>query len=113
MRFFGDGFPAIYHSRFDGGPEGEDGFYRGKIAYYEDLLGRNVPGGAWFRHQIRLARAELNLPPGAKQGRPPAWQPGRTDDLADTYDLFTGGRAMSENLQLDRACPRPAPMKRR
>ena len=35
-------------------PKAKTAFYRGKIAYYEDLLGRNGPGGAWFRRQIRL-----------------------------------------------------------
>ena len=29
--------------------------------------------------------------------------------IEDTYDLFTGGRAMSENLQLDRAVPGTKP----
>ena len=82
-------------------------FYRGKIAHYEELLGRDVPGGAWFRHQIRLARAELNLPAGTEVNR--AWQAGRVRDLADTYDLFTGGRAISENLQLDRVLPTARP----
>ena len=33
--------------------------------------------------------------------RPPSWDP-MGGDLAQTYALFSGGRAMSENLQLDR-----------
>ena len=37
------------------------------------------------------------------------WQPGRTNELVETYELFTGGRAMSENLQLDRVLPRVQP----
>ncbi len=92
---------AIPASKAD--PKAKEDFYRGKIAYYDDLLGRQIPGGAWFRHQIRLARMELNLPSGTEGTQPVVrWQPGRTDELTATYDLFTGGRAMSENLQLDR-----------
>jgi hypothetical protein len=80
-------------------------FYHAKMACYQDLLDRDIPGGAWFRHQIRLARAKLHLQPD--QERPMnRWRPGPSDELTRTYDLFTGGRAMSENLQLDRELPR-------
>ena len=85
--------------------EAKQAFYQGKIAYYEILLGRNIPGGAWFRHQVRTAKAELNLKPADQPVAGARRRPGRGDDLAGTYDLFTGGRAMSENLQLDRALP--------
>ncbi len=84
--------------------EAKVAFQRGKVAHYEGLFDRDIPGGAWFRHQARLARAELNLPPPAATVAP-AWRPGRNDDLTHTYELFTGGRAMSENLQLDRTLP--------
>ena len=94
---------AIPASKAD--PKAKEDFYRGKIAYYDNLLGRQIPGGAWFRHQIRLARMELNLPPGTEAPQPTGWRPGRTDELTATFDLFTGGRAMSENLQLDRLMP--------
>ena len=89
-------------------PEAKAAFYQAKTAYYEHLLGRDIPGGAWFRHQARLTRAEQNLPPAGEVIRPPRW-PGRTGELTETYDLFTGGRAMSENLQLDRALPPAQP----
>ncbi len=89
-------------------PEVRRDFYRGKLAHYEHELGRDVPGAAWFRHQAREARLALNLSPEqADRFRPR--QRGRTNELAQTYDLFTGGRAMSENLQLDRVLPRVAP----
>ena len=89
-------------------PEAKAAFYQAKAACYEHLLGRDIPGGAWFRHQVRLTRAEQNLPPAGEVVRPPRW-PGRTGELSETYDLFTGGRAMSENLQLDRALPPARP----
>lgn len=81
-------------------------FLWAKNVHYEILRIRDIPGGAWFRHQARSARREKNLRPGDR--RPPSTVPPRSDrgdSLARTYDLFTGGRAMSENLQLDRALP--------
>jgi len=89
-------------------PEMRRDFHDAKRAYYEHLLGRDIPGAAWFRHEAREARLALNLAPEqAERMRP--WQPGRTNELTQTYDLFSGGRAMSENLQLDRVLPRVAP----
>ena len=81
-------------------------FLWAKNAHYESLRNRDLPGGAWFRHQAGSARREMNLRPG--DSRPPSTVPPRSNrgnDLARTYDLFTGGRAMSENLQLDRTLP--------
>ena len=37
-------------------PEAKEPFYRAKLAHYDHLLARDIPGGAWFRHQARLAR---------------------------------------------------------
>jgi len=85
-------------------PEAKEPFYRAKLAHYDHLVSRDIPGGAWFRHQARLTRLALKLPPDGPQ----AWRaPNRfgQDELASTYDLFTGGRAISENLQLDRTLP--------
>jgi hypothetical protein len=84
-------------------------FYHAKIAYYESLLSRDIPGGAWFRHQVKMARAELHLEPQQPQTPINRRLPGSPDDLTRTYDLMTGGRAMSENLQLDRELPRARP----
>ncbi len=85
--------------------EAKKPFYEAKNAHYEILRNRDLPGGAWFRRQARLARATLKLPKKTEAPQSSAWRSRRTDDLARTYDLFTGGRAMSENLQLDRALP--------
>jgi len=85
-------------------------FCHAKIAHYEGLSNRDLPGGAWFRHQARLARAELGLQTNERQSLGNRWpRGGRADDLTQTYDLFTGGRAMSENLQLDRQLPPARP----
>jgi len=82
--------------------EAKDPFYVAKERHYDALVRRRVPGGAWFRHQAQLARKERV---GRAEGEPELAIPGRRvrpTELEDTYAVFTGGRAMSENLQLDR-----------
>ncbi len=78
-------------------------FYALKLAHYENLLSSGAPGAAWFRHEVRNAEAALGREAKSDQSNPAPWggRP-RTGELADTYAMFTGGRAMSENLQLDR-----------
>lgn len=85
-------------------------FLWAKRAHYDMLRNRDIPGGAWFRHQAKHAQTELNLRPDESPTRPTASVNfGRGDDLTRTYELFTGGRAVSENLQLDRALPERNP----
>jgi hypothetical protein len=86
----------------DAVPTQTNEFYAAKESYYRGLLSRNIPGGAWFRHQAQEAATHHGAtnrvePPQAfgRGGR-------RGLDVEDSYDLFTGGRALSENLQLDR-----------
>jgi hypothetical protein len=85
-------------------PEAKELFYRTKLGHYDRLLARDIPGGAWFRHQARLAEMELKLPTDGRQAWRNPDQFGQ-GDLVATYDLFTGGRAISENLQIDRTLP--------
>lgn len=91
----------------DAKPEAREAFFQAKESHYRRLLNRNIPGAAWFRHQMQDARKN----PGTVTNREPDFGPGMApwrqpeSELEDTYDLFTGGRAMSENLQLDRALP--------
>lgn len=73
---------------------------RAKLARYEELVNQDAPGSAWFRHQIEQIHKQL----GEKEndqaaGRP---MPGRRSELSETFGLFSGTRALSENLQLDR-----------
>jgi len=80
-------------------------FYEFKKWHYEQWLAQGIPGSAWFRHQAREAQRALGQRPdevGAVPQTPPRAGRGQADELADTYALFTGGQAMSENLQLDR-----------
>ncbi len=75
-------------------------FYQAKEAYYEWLLGRQIAGGAWFRHQAREARNRLEKNDATRGNTP--FRARRNREVSDTFDLFTGGRAVRENLQLDR-----------
>ncbi len=71
-------------------------FMRAKAVHYDSLLTDRMPGAAWFRHQRDQARKELGTDGGDTDrfaGREPA----------DVFDLFTGGRAIAENLDLDRS----------
>lgn len=86
----------------DGIVDGHEAFYRAKASHYDRLRQAGLPGSAWFRHQARAARTagriEQTLVDNREFNR-------RPDALLSTYDLFTGGRAISENLQLDRVMP--------
>lgn len=80
------------------------GFYRAKEAFYANLWQRELTGSAWFRHQRDVTRTESRL-----AGRiPPALQenfrrgPFRSES-DQMFDMMSGGRAISENLQLRRA----------
>ncbi len=81
-----------------------DAFLRTKLKYYQHRYRANIPGAAWFRHQVRETQRELGM-------KPPVDDPARLRGIqrrggsASTYELFSGGRAVSENLQLDREMP--------
>src|SRR5262249_2151346 len=82
----------------------QEKFYEGKLNHYARLQEiPNVAGAAWIRHQIDGAVEELNKI-GHKAGRPAISAPfiWTTRNREDAYELFSGGRAVSENLQLDR-----------
>lgn len=77
-------------------------FLKAKERHYRFLLDRGIPGGAWFRYQAESARnARTGENPSETASAVQTRQTGPSD-LEDTYALFTGGRAISENLQLDR-----------
>ena len=79
-------------------------FYQGMEEYYRHLLRSRLPGAAWFRHRADLAvqlrtGTETRADGTDTRRRFENWS---SSDLGDTFELFTGGRALSENLQLDR-----------
>ena len=82
-------------------------FFQAKALHYDRLVNDGVPGGAWFRHEARKAREALGEKLGdLNAGRPnPNGPIVNRGSVEDTYELFSGGRALSENLQLDRALP--------
>ncbi|MHC4414991.1 MAG: hypothetical protein ACYS0G_06895 [Planctomycetota bacterium] len=90
-----------------GRAQDKGGFLQARLAHYQRLLDRDIPGAAWFRHQVRLTTEALDLAdPGARPAEQrflTPWQ--RESAMVDTYALVSGGRAMSENLQLDRVLP--------
>lgn len=79
-------------------------FLVAKEDYLANLVSRRVPGTAWFRHELRQLRQERSKTPlehTLDRQSPQRWD-GGSGELSDTFELFTGGRALSENLQLDR-----------
>ena len=83
-------------------PESRAEFLKAKESHYTRLLNRNVPGGAWFRHQERETAKARGSKSSERANVPNQFGRRRGLGLEDTYDLFSGGRALSENLQLDR-----------
>lgn len=87
---------------------------------YQRLAAAGLPGAAWFRYQAhRLSHQDdreagafwdqdvddANLNALSELGYVPGQPPrggNRDSELQQTFGLFTGARAMSENLQLDR-----------
>lgn len=82
-------------------PDAKRAFYAAKQEFYSRLMVRDIPGVAWFRRQSKLAAAEA----GAKIEDDIRQQAQfvREDNLERTFALFSGSRAVGENLQLDRA----------
>ncbi len=79
-------------------------FLKYKLQHYENLMSRDIPGTAWFRHQVRVTRKDLGLKGDQAQRRLP-FIGSRGGSMEETYALVSGGRALSENLQLDRVLP--------
>ncbi len=96
-----------------GGPDTGRDFLFGKFEHYERLALRGRPGTAWFRHQAATARKALGALNQVETDRftrlTAQRQNARRGVNGDnqTYELFSGGRAISENLQLDRELQTP------
>ena len=84
-------------------PEARPAFLAAKEQFYRGLLNRDIAGAAWFRHQLELIAKERGTNQNSRNN--PGMNSSRTrpPEFEDTFNLFTGGRALSENLQLDRA----------
>ena len=86
----------------------EEEYLTYRITRYQWLQDLQVPGTAWYRHNVnrdrnRLAeiRKEPKTPTHIHQNRTLV-RPTQSNELENSMDLFSGGRAISENLQLDR-----------
>jgi hypothetical protein len=84
-----------------GTPGASVAFLKAKEAYYGAMVKGGIAGTAWFRHQKDTFTREL-----AAHGVTPQPEGAGLDlvsgELCDSMELFTGGMALSENLQLDR-----------
>lgn len=78
-------------------PQEERAFTTAERDHYARLLARGVAGGAWFRHRVTELSAKLGEPAPIQRQR------GGGDFGDDAFEMFTAGRALAENLQLDRA----------
>ena len=87
-----------------GNAENRKVFLQSKLQHYQILMSRGIPGTAWFRHQVRTTRKELGLQGDQAELRQPGFRL-RGSSMEETYALVSGGRALSENLQLDRVLP--------
>lgn len=75
-------------------------FLAARRKHNRDVLRELSPAGsAWFRHQAD-AGSELGLENDDRAARL------RERELTETFELFSGGRAVAENIQLDRLFPR-------
>jgi len=107
-RLFGvsvDGAPAVRSFRIPAdalspAPEAKREFLLAERDHYAAFLDQGLPGAAWWRHRVDALSRELGeaLPETFESTRPPS-------NMDDTFALFTGGRAVAENLQLDRMLP--------
>ncbi|WP_165227710.1 hypothetical protein [Aquisphaera insulae] len=89
--------------------ESKRAFGISKRSYFECLLYQGGPGAPWFLRQIAAARDVLGEPhsDAARVRRIPNTSDlrFRARSMEDTFSLFGGGRAIDENLQLDRPLP--------
>jgi hypothetical protein len=90
-------------------PVSREEFFRAKQQCYRQLRERDIPGTAWFRHQETAAAQLAGTNAAAVRPVPPVFR-GRglailDGDLDSSFELFSGGRAVSENLQLNRNMP--------
>jgi hypothetical protein len=71
---------------------------------YAALSERRIPGGAWFRNRRAFLESALGDTETTPDELPLGG--GQTEDpMLESLSLFMGGRAVSENLQLERLLP--------
>lgn len=74
-------------------------FLRAKGKHFQRLWSEEMAGAAMFRH---LATTSLREIGDTATSTGPNWPMRRNDGVDDSIQMMSGGRAVSENLQLDR-----------
>jgi hypothetical protein len=80
-------------------PGNPQDFLLAKGRHFQRLWSEQMAGAAMFRH---LATTSLRSIGETADSSGPNWPLRRNDGIDDTIQLMSGGRAVSENLQLDR-----------
>lgn len=70
-------------------------FEAARASHYARLASLDLPGAAWFRHLAASKAGPDSRPPS------PSGFDDEFGDLAEAMDLFTGARAIAENLRLE------------
>ena len=89
----------------------QERFWQEKTTFYLHLASQpTVPGTAWFRHELNAAAEQANKLRRKEGKTEPSIRVVGADParIAESYELFTGGRAVSESLQLDRLLREPS-----
>ncbi len=82
--------------------KGRTEFLEAKEHTYRNLQERTLPGAAWFRCQALQTRGFMDANETTADTNRNNRRRDRESQLQRSYALFSGGRALSENLQLDR-----------
>jgi hypothetical protein len=93
-------------------PDGASVHARDRAQAAEDLWTRGVPGAAWYRHEALQAWREAGdaAPADERVAQGAATRRRWRGDVGDSYELFSGSRALAENLALERdLAPDPRP----
>jgi hypothetical protein len=80
--------------------DARESFYRAKRTHYQKRLETCSAGRAWFRHQVRMAESRLPREKRPESAPLSTRQPNGDHQLMKWFAMFTGGRAIAENLSL-------------
>ena len=89
----------------------QERFWQEKTTFYLHLASQpTVPGTAWFRHELNAAAEQANKLRRKEGKAEPSIRVVGADParITESYELFTGGRAVSESVQLDRLLREPS-----
>jgi hypothetical protein len=81
-------------------------FLKAARVRFNSLAAARLPGAAWFRMRVNAIDAETGTKPeeARRADRGLFAEPeGNPGEIQETYEFFSAGRAVSENLRLDRS----------